>query len=124
MTLDPISRYGSFLTVVCHYIYPTDKLCFIQDDGKYMNHSTQPNCITDMKTGHTYALRDIQPTEQFFEDYARFEHPAFLFSLLEKYQCAPDYYHIPEDAYPLDIKLRSTCLTIIDTISVRQNSCS
>ena len=76
-----------------------------------MNHSTQPNCITDMKTGHTYALRDIQPGEQFFEDYARFEHPAFLFSLLEQYKCAPDYYHIPEDAYPMDIKLRSTSLT-------------
>ena len=61
-----------------------------------MNHSTQPNCITDMQTGHTYAFRDILPNEQLFEDYGRFEHPSFLFPLLEKYQCAPDYYTIPE----------------------------
>jgi hypothetical protein len=77
-----------------------DKLCYITDDGRYMNHSTQPNCITDMATGHTYALRDIAPNEQLFEDYARFEHPVFLFPLLERYQCAPSYYQIPPDEIP------------------------
>jgi SET domain-containing protein len=97
-----------------------DKLCFIRDDGRFMNHSTQPNCITDMSTGNTYALRDIEPDEQLFEDYARFEHPAFLFPLLEKYQCAPNYYEIPADVYPDDKKLRSkstsTCSTNSESI--------
>jgi SET domain-containing protein len=72
-------------------------LCFIKDDGKYMNHSTEPNCGTDMSTGDTYAIRDIEPGEQLFEDYAKFEHPPFLFPLLEKYKCAPNYYDIPDD---------------------------
>lgn len=94
-----------------------DKLCFIRDDGRFMNHSIQPNCITNMSTGNTYALRDIEPNEQLFEDYARFEHPAFLFPLLEKYQCAPDYYEIPEDDYPGDMKLRSTSTVTCSTNS-------
>jgi hypothetical protein len=73
-----------------------DKLCAITDDGKFMNHSSHPNCVTDMETGHTYASRDIDPGEQLFEDYATFEHPVFLLPLLEKYNCAPDYYDIPD----------------------------
>ena len=73
----------------------SDKLCVILDDGKYMNHSTNPNCSTDMSTGNTYAIRDIEPDEQLFEDYQNFEHPIFLLALLQKYKCAPDYYNIP-----------------------------
>jgi hypothetical protein len=48
-----------------------------------------------MKTGNTYAIRDINPEEQLFEDYGTFEHPSFLLPLLAKYECAPDYYEIP-----------------------------
>lgn len=71
------------------------KLGLILDDGQYMNHSLQPNCITDMKTGTTYALKDIEIDDELYEDYNRFEHPAFLFGLLVKYDCAPDYYELP-----------------------------
>ena len=89
-----------------------DKLCLITDDGKYMNHSTSPNCETDMKTGFTYAIRDIEPDEQLFEDYARFEHPDFLLPLLEKYQCEPSYYEIPQEVYEKakDMPLATTSL--------------
>ena len=62
-----------------------------------MNHSTVPNCRTDMATGNTYAIRDITIDEQLYEDYATFQHPPFLFHLLEKYKCAPNYYNIPEE---------------------------
>jgi SET domain len=79
-----------------YYHIITDKLCSITDDGKFMNHSSNPNCFTDMETGYTYALRDIDPGEQLFEDYATFEHPVFLLPLLKKYDCAPDYYDIPD----------------------------
>ena len=76
-----------------------DVLCLILDDGKYMNHaeSTDPrcNCKTALQSGHCYAVRDIKAGEQLFEDYATFSHPAFLFPLLEKYECAPDYYQMP-----------------------------
>jgi SET domain-containing protein len=79
------------------YLNLTDKLCYIKDDGKYMNHSTDPNCLTDMMTGDTYAVKDIEPDEQLFEDYGKFEHPKFLLPLLEKYECSPDYYEIPNE---------------------------
>lgn len=78
------------------------KLGLILDDGKYMNHSLTPNCITNMKTGTTYALRDIEENEELFEDYNRFEHPAFLFPLLEKYECPPDYYDLPSEPTVID----------------------
>lgn len=68
-------------------------LCEILDDGKYMNHSTTPNCKT-RAGGNTYAIRNIAAGEQLFEDYALFDHPDFLYPLLEKYDCAPDYYDL------------------------------
>jgi hypothetical protein len=72
-----------------------DNLCLILDDGKYMNHSDDPNCKTDMLTGCTYATRDILRGEQLFEDYRCFTHPDFLYDLLQTYDCAPTYYALP-----------------------------
>ena len=77
-----------------------DVLCLILDDGQYMNHAEasdpQCNCKTDLKTGHCFATREIKAGEQLFEDYATFSHPSFLYPLLEKYNCAPDYYEMPK----------------------------
>eukprot|EP01041_Mallomonas_annulata_P003511 gene3511-6982_t len=70
------------------------KICEILDDGKYMNHSVTPNCKTDAN-GDVYAITDIHTGEQLFEDYVSFDHPAFLYDLLSKYDCEPDYYNIP-----------------------------
>ena len=74
-----------------------DKLCLILDDGMYINHATDnfSNCKTCMTTGHCFAWRDIEAGEEIFEDYTLFEHPPFLFDLLEKYDAAPDYYELP-----------------------------
>jgi hypothetical protein len=71
-------------------------LCLINDDGQYVNHSENPNCKTDLSTGHCYAIQDISVGEQIFEDYASFTHPPFLFPLLKRYDCEPDYYALPE----------------------------
>lgn len=68
-------------------------LCEVLDDGKYMNHSESPNCKTSMG-GNTYATKDLHPGDELFEDYATFDHPDFLYPLLEKYECAPEYYHM------------------------------
>jgi SET domain-containing protein len=68
-------------------------ICEVLDDGKYMNHSIHPNCKT-RPGGNTYTIRDIMVGEQLFEDYATFDHPDFLYPLLEKYNCAPDYYEM------------------------------
>jgi SET domain-containing protein len=72
-----------------------DLLCLINDDGQYINHAAPPNCKTDIFTGHCYANKDISAGEQLFEDYASFSHPSFLFPLLKKYDCEPDYYDLP-----------------------------
>ena len=70
-------------------------LCLITDDGQYVNHADAPNCKTDLSTGHCYAIHDIVKGEQIFEDYSSFTHPRFLFSLLQLYDCEPDYYPLP-----------------------------
>ena len=72
-------------------------LCLIVDSGRFINHAAPPhcNCRTEMKTGHVYALTDIAPGAELFEDYATFDHPPYLYGLLEKYECSPTYYAIP-----------------------------
>ena len=98
------------------------KLGLILDDGKYMNHSLTPNCITNMKTGTTYALRDIEENEELFEDYNRFEHPAFLFPLLEKYECPPDYYDLPSEPTVIDkeVEVFNFDTTIMDSSHISE----
>ena len=73
-----------------------DKLCLITDDGKYVNHSDNPNCKTDLITGNCYALQDIKKDEEILEDYKYYTHPPFLFPLLKKYNCEPTYYTIDD----------------------------
>jgi SET domain-containing protein len=72
-------------------------LCLINDDGQYVNHAEAPNCKTDLSTGHCYAIQDIAAGDQIFEDYTSFTHPPFLFPLLKKYECKPDYYALPSE---------------------------
>jgi hypothetical protein len=76
-------------------------LCYILDDGKYINHANTENilcnCKTDLETGNCYAKRDIKAGEQLFEDYRSFSHPDFLYKLLDKYKCIPTYYELPKN---------------------------
>ena len=65
---------------------------YILDDGKYMNHSTEPNCLTIMRDATTIALRDIEIGEMLTEDYSTYTHPDYLKRILKKYDCEPDYY--------------------------------
>ena len=76
-----------------------DVLCLIIDDGQYVNHSDEPNCKTDLSTGHCYAIQDIVSGEQIYEDYTSFTHPPFLFPLLKQYDCEPDYYELPRQTH-------------------------
>lgn len=71
-----------------------EKLCLITDDGRFINHSETPNCKTNMITGDVYAIKDISIGDELFEDYASFDHPSYIYDLLEFYQCKPDYYNI------------------------------
>lgn len=67
---------------------------YILDDGKFMNHSPNPNCVTDMSDATTYAMRDIEIGEMLTEDYSSYSHPDYLIRILKKYNCEPDYYTI------------------------------
>ena len=69
-----------------------DALCLITDNGMYMNHAVDYNCVTDLLTGNCFAKKDIGVGEQLFENYALYSHPAFLLNLLKKYDCEPTYY--------------------------------
>ena len=62
---------------------------------QFINHSCNPTVLFNTTTMELESVRDIKAGEQLFEDYATFSHPAFLFPLLEKYECTPDYYQIP-----------------------------
>ena len=77
-----------------------DKLVLILDEGKLMNHDKNPNCSSVLKEynidHHCYAIRNIKAGEQFSEDYGTYSHPSFLYDLLKKYDCYPDYYQVPE----------------------------
>ena len=59
-----------------------------------MNHSDTPNCRT-MPDRSCYALRDIQPGEQLYEDYSTFEYPDSYYRLCEKYKVVEDYFEHP-----------------------------
>ena len=69
-------------------------LCLITDDGRYVNHSNEPNCKTDLVSGHCYAIKNIEKGNQILENYNSFTHPPFLLQLLKKYKCEPTCYTI------------------------------
>jgi hypothetical protein len=90
-TIDSIKRFLDLSYGVA------DEIHYILDDGKYMNHSPNPNCITDMSDATTYALRDIEIGEMLSENYSTYSHPDYLINILKKYNCEPDYYTITQD---------------------------
>jgi len=51
--------------------------CFSADDGKYFNHSDNPNCLSEYSDDEeevvTRALRDISAGEEITDDYNSFE---------------------------------------------------
>jgi hypothetical protein len=65
---------------------------YIIDDGKYINHSLEPNCFTIMKDATMVALRDIEIGEMLTENYSTYTHPHYLKRILKDYDCEPDYY--------------------------------
>ena len=71
-----------------------DILALITDDGRFVNHSDNPNCKTNLISGNCYAIKDINKGDEILEHYNSFTHPPFLLQLLKKYNCEPTYYTI------------------------------
>lgn len=60
----------------CFHMGRYDALFFIPDNGRFVNHSPQPNAgIRRDSDGRPYsvALRDISAGEELFEDYTTYE---------------------------------------------------
>lgn len=51
--------------------------CFSSDNGKYFNHSDNPNCLSEYKDGEdeviTTSIKDIQIGEEITDNYSSFE---------------------------------------------------
>jgi hypothetical protein len=89
-----LSKYESIKHFLDYSYGISEEIHYILDDGKYINHSSQPNCITDISDATTYAKRDIEIGEMLTEDYSTYSHPNYLKCILKKYNCEPDYYNI------------------------------
>ena len=61
------------------------------DDGGMVNHSDNPNLVTNEKDGYSYSTRDIQEGEELTEDYRTYDYVPFFEDLCEKYG-VPDWY--------------------------------
>jgi SET domain-containing protein len=67
-----------------------DKLIFLTNDGKFVNHSDNPNVgrlpgWTYADIDHGYALQDIEKGEELTEDYNTFCLESYLHRLANKY---------------------------------------
>jgi hypothetical protein len=72
------------------------------DDGKFMNHSKEPNCKSK-ETGDTYSIRDIEAGEQLFEDYTSFGIPlissAIILYTVHSKSCVLFLQNIPNSSW-------------------------
>jgi len=66
-----------YLEVYCWLSKKTGLYCFSSDNGKYFNHSKNPNSLSayyeDEEEVVTKAIRDIQKGEEITDDYSTFE---------------------------------------------------
>lgn len=66
-----------YLETYCWLSKKSDNYCFSSDNGKYFNHSKNPNSLSAYYENEeevvTKAIRDIQKGEEITDDYSTFE---------------------------------------------------
>ena len=80
-TKDQINRFPAevrkYIKTYCWLSKKSDMYCFCSDDGKYFNHSKEPNSLSkyhkDEEEVITKAIKDIQKGEEITDDYSSFE---------------------------------------------------
>lgn len=80
-TREQILNFSPLLQIhLCKYSWKSKKTklyCFSSDNGKYFNHSENPNCISEYRDGEeeviTIATRDIRAGEEMTDNYSSFE---------------------------------------------------
>jgi hypothetical protein len=76
--------------ILDHVYGDETKVCEILDEGRLWNHSDAPNTGSsrvfapgspDHDYEGTYSMRDIQPGEEFLDDYGKYQYPPWLSKL-------------------------------------------
>jgi SET domain-containing protein len=75
--------------------------CFSSDDGKYFNHSENPNCLSEYRDNEeevvTIAQRDIQQGEELTDNYSSFEFEKSEGDVLDE---IAEKYHLVDELDP------------------------
>merc|ERR1719234_996818 len=79
-----------------HAYHDGGALNFILDDGGLWNHSDKPNTGGGPDPLSSYALRDLDVGEELRDDYATYQHPAWLVSLCREFNVDLDYFQLPQ----------------------------
>jgi len=79
----------------------TGLYCFSSDNGKYFNHSNNPNCLSEYGGGNeevvTTTIRDIQIGEEITDNYSSFEEEQSYGNVLDEI-CLK--YHLDDELDP------------------------
>lgn len=79
----------------------------ILDDGKYWNHSEDPNTGCGPDPNSTYAIRDIKAGEQLLDDYGTYEYPDWFVELAKEYAVPQDFITIKaRPGFQVDYELK------------------
>ena len=66
----------------------------ILDDGKFWNHSSNPNTGDGPDVNSSYAIKNIRKGEELLDDYGTYDWPSWLLKLLAEYEVDIDYFDI------------------------------
>lgn len=89
---------------LCGYAWKSEKsglYCFASDNGKYFNHSNNPNVLSQYRDNEeevvTVAVRDIQLGEEMLDNYASFESDSDNDNILRE---IAEKYHLVDEMDP------------------------
>lgn len=81
----------------------------ILDDGRYWNHSEDPNTGCGPDPNNTYAIRDIKAGEQLLDDYGTYEYPDWFVDLAKEYNVPQDFIKIKaRPGFQIEYELRES----------------
>ena len=81
--LDQLSYEDAYKYLIHVYEWDDDMVFYEKDDGRYINHSFDPN-IYDKNT-HSYAIKDVNPGEEILDNYLTYPTVPWLDELYKKY---------------------------------------
>ena len=81
----------------------------ILDDGKYWNHSEEPNTGCGPDPNSSYALKDIKAGDQLLDDYGTYEFPDWFIDLAREYNIPQDFFRIkPRPGFQIEYEIKNS----------------